>query len=300
MIDGRRAAEECGVVAAAAAEDEGFEVEFEGECGLVGLIDFPGVVGAGVCLGVGVEPVDDGSASAGVAADFELADEVIIEADEASAFGVERGDAFGAGGGEGEGEAVFEGVPIGFFGVFPAAEPFESVADVADFIEVDFFEDGCGGGVADLAEEGGVVFGEIEVGLFEGEVEAGDEIEGSFHGGDDAPEVVVYREIAEVDAAFAHAADVHECVGLFFAHGFVDAGAVFGWGVREAEEDEGHEFGGEEFMVGEEVEHDAAFAIVIEVVDSGEVGADAVGSDAEFLGAAGGVWEGDGGAGCFV
>lgn len=163
-----------------------------------------------------------------------------------------------------------EGVPIGEPGILPAAEPFEAVGHVGDFVVVDTVEEGGGVGIADGAEGVGEVAGEVEVGLFEGEAEAGDVIDGALHAGDGAPEEAADGEVAEVDAAGLHAVEVEAGVFLFVEEGVEDAAAEGGWGVGEAEEDEGHQFDGEQFMIGEEVEEAAAFVGLVELGEVGE------------------------------
>lgn len=166
------------VVGVGIGEEKEFEVLLEVAFGFGGLEGGVAEGSGEVRFAVGVEVMNDGGAAAGALEDCELLDEVVVEPGFEAAFAIEGDAAFGTDGGEWEGEGAVPGVPVGFFLVFESAQPFEAVADVGDFVFVDFCEE-CGGVlVAGLVEGLGVVFGVVEVGLFEGEGEAGDVFEG--------------------------------------------------------------------------------------------------------------------------
>ena len=57
-----------------------------------------------------------------------------------------------------------------------------------------------------------------------------------------------------MDAAGGHAVEVESRVVLFLLKGVENAASEFGRGVGESEKDERHQFGGKEFVVGEEME----------------------------------------------
>jgi len=282
----------------------------KGALELVVQLEDPGSVdafvvpsGSGMTHGgflVGGEPVDVRGPALGALEEFELGNEVLAEAGAEAGFHVERGAVgLGPARGEGEGEATRESFPVGVAFVFPAAEPFEPVRDVADLVAVDAIEDGGGLGVAEGVEDFRVVAGVVEIGLLESEAEAGDVIHGCLHGGDCFPEVTAHGKIAEVDAALLHAGEIHAGVALLLEEGGEDAAAKLRGGGGKLEKDERHELGGEELVIGEEVEKDAAlFGVAIELVRAGEGSALvlSVGAQAEFGGAARGGGRGEGGA----
>lgn len=279
-------AEEDDVVFGRSSEGEGvFEIGGEFVQSLWGG---PGRRGGGG-FDVGVEPVEVGAASAGGLEAFELGDEVFVEPGFATAFIVEGSHAFGADGREGEVELFVPGVPIGLRVFFPAAEPFHAVADVGDFVVVDLVEDLGGLGIARLSEDGGVVFGVVEVGLLEGEGKSGDVVERALHVGDVRPDHGAEVVVAEVDAAFLHSLEIPAGVVLLFLKGAQDAAAKGVGGIGEFEKGEGHELDGEEFMVGEEVEEDGALFFVVQLVGGGKGRFSVVGLGAKMFGAAGEV-----------
>lgn len=136
------------------------------------------------------------------------------------------------------------------------------------------------------------MFGVVEVGLFESEGEAGDIVEGAFHGGNMRPDHGAEVVVAEVEPTGLHAFEIPAGVVLFFLEGVEDAFAKGIWGVGKFEEGEGHELDGEELVVGEEVEEDAALFFVVDLVVAGERGFAIVGAWLEVIGTA---WSG----GCF-
>ena len=130
----REVSEEDEVVAGGGGEGEGvFEVGSE----FVEAFWERVVLRGGGAFDVGIKPVEVGAATAGGLEVFEGSDEVFVEPGFAAAFFVEGNDAFGTDGGEGEVELFVPGVPVGLGIFLPAAEPFEAVADVRDFVLVD-------------------------------------------------------------------------------------------------------------------------------------------------------------------
>ena len=158
MVDGRRAAHQQGVVAAAATEQDRFQVMLQCERGFVRLPRFPDHRCAGVGLGIWIKPMHHRSASTRVLANLEVANEILVQSSEAAAVGIERGKALRPRRGEREMQAAAVSLPVGLALVLPFSEPFQAVTDVADLVEVDLFQYRRRRGVADLAEERGVVF----------------------------------------------------------------------------------------------------------------------------------------------
>lgn len=66
---------------------------------------------------------------------------MLVHSGLASAFCVEGCHTFGADGGKREVELCVPSVPIGLGILFPAPQPFQAVADMGDFIFVDFCEE---------------------------------------------------------------------------------------------------------------------------------------------------------------
>jgi hypothetical protein len=105
-----------------------------------------------------------------------------------------------------------------------------------------------------------------------------------------------------VDATGEHPVSIPAGVELFVAEGVEDIAAEGRGSVWEAEEDESHQFDGEEFVIGEEVEDLAALGGLIEVTRAGEGGVgrgigSGEGLELEFGGAARGGGGDDGRAG---
>ena len=94
MLDGGWTAHEDRIVASAAAYQECFEIGFQSERGFVRLPRFADHCGAGVGLGVRIEPMDHRRAPARVFANFQMADEILVQPGEATAFRMKRREAF--------------------------------------------------------------------------------------------------------------------------------------------------------------------------------------------------------------
>jgi hypothetical protein len=179
------AAGEDDIVASGEVEREGIEIVQQ--CGLEAGRGEVVAAGDGF-LGERIEEVDGWGAPAGPTVDGEFADEAFVEAGRAAGQGIGLGT-FGAGGREGELQLALIGIPIVEGRVLPTTEPFQAIGDVTDFVAMDVVEEGGGDGIAGFVEGFGVDSGEIEVGLFEGEREAGDVIEGGLHAGEETPEM---------------------------------------------------------------------------------------------------------------
>lgn len=277
-------AEEDEVVIGGSGEGEGvFEIGGE----------FVEALGGGVILGgsgefdVGIEPIEVGAAAAGGLVALERGDEIFIEPGLAAAFFIEGNHALGPDGREGEVELFVPGVPVGMRVLFPTPEPFEAMADVGDFVFVDFVEEDRGFVVARFGEDLGVVLGVVEIGLLEGEGEAGDVVERAFHRGNMRPDHGAEVVVAKFQAAGFHTLEIPAGVVLLFLQGAEDALAKGIGRVGEFEKSEGHELDGEEFVVCKEVEEDAALFLILDLIGGGEGGLAVVGTWFEMIGASG-------------
>ena len=85
---------------------------------------------------------------------------------------------------------------------------------MADFVAINFFQQLRGFIIANGGEASGELAREVEVGLLEGEAEAGDVINGVFHRRDATPEIAAHGQFAEPDAATFHALKVKPRVRL--------------------------------------------------------------------------------------
>ena len=99
-------------------------------------------------------------------------DKVLVHSSFAAAFFVKGCQALGADGGERDVELFMPSVPIGLSFLLPAAQPFEAVTDVGNFVPVDFRKKVSGLLVTGSGKDLGVVLRVVEVGLLEGEREA--------------------------------------------------------------------------------------------------------------------------------
>lgn len=257
------------------SQEHGQVGEVPGEGGLVSDGLERGT-GGDVSLGERVEEPHGRGAALGLGVDLQVRDELRIEAGGESAFDIHR-ESFGAAGREREAKMSAEGVPVGQAGGLPPAEPLQTVGHMGDFIVVDAVEQGGGFGVAHGPEAIREVAREIEVGLFEGETQTGDEIERAFHAGHRAPEKPADGKVAELDPAGAHAEEVESGVFLFVAECLKDAAPESGWRVGEPQEDEGHQFDGEKLVIGEEMEKPSAFVGLVELMEAGKAGGGGIG-----------------------
>jgi len=267
-FDARAARDENDVIRM--AEEHGKMGEVAGEGGLV-FHGVEGGTGGEVTLGERVEEEHCRRAALGLGEDFELGDEIRFEPRCETPLNID-GETFGALGGERELEVIAEGVPVRLSWVLPAPEPFQAVGDVGDFVVVNPIEQAGGFGIADGSEAGGEVAGEIQIGLFKCQAQAGDVIDGALHAGDGPPEEAADGEFAKGDTAGAHAVDVEAGVFLFVLEGLEDPTTERGRGIGETKEHEGHQLDGEQFMIGEEVEETAAFLDLVELLKAGKAG----------------------------
>ena len=126
--------------------------------------------------------------------------------------------------------------------------------------------------VARLGEPPGKDTGKIEIGLLEGEAQAGDEIHRLTHRGHGSPKIAADRQFAEPDAAGLHAVEVQAYVFLLLAQGVQDTPTKGRRRVGETQERQSHQFGGQEFVVGEEVQDLAAPRLIIQSVQARKLG----------------------------
>ena len=90
-------------------------------------------------LGKRVEHKNIRRAALGLREDIQLRNEMRVESGGAPAFDIER-DAFGTLRRQREFQLAAERLPVAFIRIFPAAKPFQTVGDVADFVVIDFIE----------------------------------------------------------------------------------------------------------------------------------------------------------------
>ena len=181
-----------------------------------------------------------------------------------------QGDALGPLRRQGEFQLAAKGVPVVFAGILPAPEPFQPVGDMADFVAVDFIQQFRGGGVADGGEALREVAGKIQVGLLEGEAQAGDVFHRVLHPGDRAPEIAAHRQLTEVDAALLHAMEVKLGVFLFVLQGLIEALAECGGGLGKFQEHQRHQFRSQQFVVGKEMKQFPAFGFLLQIFCAGK------------------------------
>ena len=112
---------------------------------------------------------------------------------------------------------------------------------------------------------------EVEVRLLEGEAQSGDVIHRVLHPGNRAPEVTADRQFTELDAARAHPRDVEPRVFLLVLQRLEHAASEGGGRIGKPQEHQRHEFGGEEFVVREEVKQPSALAFLFECGQPGEL-----------------------------
>ena len=221
-------------------------------------------------LGKGIEDKHARRAAFRLRIDVELRDEIFVQPG-----GLAPGDVqvetFGALRRERKFQHAAEGIPVRVSRIFPAAKPFQSVSDVADFVAINFFQQLCRVGVADRAEVFAEELREVQISLLEREAEAGDVINRVLHRRDAAPEIAAHGKIAELHAAAFHPLYVEPCVLLFVLERLENAFAEGGWRVRKFQQHERHEFGSEQLVVRKKVQQLAALGFLFEPVQPGEI-----------------------------
>ena len=220
-------------------------------------------VQAGAAVARRVEPEHRGRASPRLGVDLQLADEGLGKARLPAPLRVEA-DPLGAPRVQGRSQGPGVGLPLAEGRVAPAVEPGQAVLDVADLVPVDALHQPRRLVVPQLAVHRGVVGGVVEVGLLQGEAEAGDELDRGLHRRDAAPEEVADRDLPELDADAAHALDVEAQVLLLLPQDAVEPAAELLRGVGELQQRQGHQLDGEELVVGEEVQDEAALLFAVE------------------------------------
>ena len=204
-------------------------------------------------------------------ANVELFDEVGVQASAATRGEVEEG-AFSAAGREGEFQLLAEGIPVALFWLFPTTKPFEAVGDVGDFVLMNAVEElGCFS-IAGCLEAASEVARMVEVGLFESEAKACDEVHRTIHRGKGAPEVAAKGQFTEVDAALFHALEIQLGMFLFLFERLHHTAPEGGWSVGEFQEHERHELGREEFVIGKVMQELSPDLVAGEVARVGEFG----------------------------
>ena len=128
------------------------------------------------------------------------------------------------------------------------------MGDMGDLIAVDPVQElGCPI-IPHRLECRGELSAEIEIRLFEGQAQPGHEVDRMRHRRHGPPEISRHGHLTEGQAALRHATAVHPGVVLLLLQGLDDASSERCGGVREAEQHQRHQLGGEQFVVGEEVE----------------------------------------------
>jgi hypothetical protein len=96
--------------------------------------------------------------------------------------------------------------------------------------------------------------------------------------------------VAKLQPAFSHAFEIPTGVVLFFPESSQDPLAKGIGSVREFEESERHELDSKEFVVGEEVEENAALFFVVDLIGGGKRRFPVIGPGLEMIGATGERW----------
>ena len=156
--------------------------------------------------------------------------------------------------------------PVGLRRVFPAAKPLQPIGHVADFVAVDFFEELSRSGVAHGGKAAAIMSGEIQICLLEGKAETRHIINGMLHWRHAAPEIATDGKVAKGHAAGVHALNIKPCVFLFILEGLQHALAKGGGRLGKLQQDQRHQFGGQQFMIAEKMEQLAAFGNCFEPV----------------------------------
>ena len=116
----------------------------------------------------------------------------------------------------------------------------ESVAYVRNFVLVDALQNRCAFGVSSLPEDVAVVVRVVQVGLFEGQAEAGDIVDRGFHARNRVPEKTTERELAELHSAVLHSCQIPSGVPLLFPQRVGKPDPEFVRCIRKTQQREGH------------------------------------------------------------
>ena len=202
--------------------------------------------------------------------DIQLRDELRVKARRAPALGVEQ-KSLRPLRRERKLELAAEGIPVALVRILPAPEPLQPVGDVRDLVAINLLQQRGAFRVADARKARRELAREVEVRLLEGEAQSGDVIHRVLHPGNRAPEVTADRQFTELDAARAHPRDVEPRVFLLVLQRLEHAASEGGGRIGKPQEHERHEFGGEQFVVREEVEQPPALAFLFQRVEPGEL-----------------------------
>lgn len=134
------------------------------------------------------------------------------------------------------------------------------------------------------------MLGVVEVGLLEGEGEAGDIVQRAFHGGNMGPDHGAEVVVTKLDSAFLHALQIPTGVVLLFLESVEDAPAEGVWGIGEFQKGEGHKLDRDELMVRKKVEEDGALFLIMDLFFAGEGGAAVASLRFKMIRAAREVW----------
>ena len=220
-------------------------------------------------LGKRVEEKDARGAATRLRIHLELRNEPLIEARRAPALDIQS-ESLGTLRRQGKLQLPAERIPIAFVWVFPAAEPLQSVGDVADLVAVDAVQQTGGGVVSRFFKRAPIMTREIEVRLLECQAKPGDVVDRVFHGRDGAPEVTADGQFAEVNAALPHPREIESRVFLFVLQGLQDTHSESGGRVGKSQEHQGHQLRCQQFVIGEEVEQPAAVLRIADAFDAGK------------------------------
>ena len=224
-----------------------------------------------VSLGQRVEEEDLRRAPLGAGEEIQLGDEFRLKTGRAAGFFVEV-DTFGPLRRKRKAQGAAERVPIAGVRILPLAEPLQTVGHVPDLVVQDAAQQGGRLEVTRLGKPSGKDPGEIEIGLLKGEAQPRDEVHRLTHRGHRTPEITADRQRTKGDPAGLHAVEVQAHVFLLLAQGVQDTPTKGRGRVGEAQERQGHQFGGQEFVIGEEVQDLAATCLVTQAVQAGKLG----------------------------
>ena len=110
----------------------------------------------------------------------------------------------------------------------------------------------------------------IQVCLLEGQAQARDKIQGRLHRGDRAPEIAAHRQFAEPDATLLHAPQVKARVILLVPERLEHAPPERGGRIGKFQEHQRHQLGGEQLVIGEEVEQPPTLRFLLKLMQAGE------------------------------
>ncbi len=205
-------------------------------------------------FGCGIKPKHIRHPSPGLAEQDQLVDKVRVQAGLTSTHPVERTvRRFRPGRGQGKMQGLPVGIPVRIRLIFPLPKPFQSVPDMPNLIAINSIQYRGGLAIPCFTKAFGIITTVVQVGLLEGQAQAGDEIHGGLHGFNRPPEIAAQRYLPEIDPAGLHAIEIEAGMHLLLFQGLENALAKFLWCVGKLKQNQGHELGRQQFMVGEKM-----------------------------------------------